>query len=128
MFKKTITYTDYNGQELKQEFLFNLTKAEIMEMQLSEKGGFAEKIQLLVDTKDVPEIIKVFKDLIIKSYGIKSPDGARFIKSKELSDAFMQTEAFSELFMELATNPETGEAFVKGVIPTEQLKALQEKK
>ena len=80
MLKKTITYTDYNGVERKEDFYFNLTKAELMEMEMSTKGGLAEMIQRVVDSKDVPEIIKIFKELVLKAYGEKSPDGKRFIK------------------------------------------------
>ena len=82
MLKKTITYTDYNGVERKEDFYFNLTKAELMEMEMSTEGGLAERIQKVVDTKDVPSIIKIFKDLVLKAYGEKSADGKRFIKIK----------------------------------------------
>lgn len=126
MFKKTITYRDYNDQEIKEDVYFNLTKAEIMEMQLEENGGFAEKIQRVVDAKDVPSIIKIFKELIIKAYGIKSDDGKRFIKSDKLREEFMQTVVYSELFMEFATNADSASAFVNGIIPADQLKAIQQ--
>lgn len=119
MLKKTMTYTDFNGEEIKEDFYFHLSKAEIMEMQLEKEGGLAERIQKIVDTKNVPEIIKVFKELILKAYGVKSEDGKRFIKSKELSEAFSQTQAYSDLFMELATDPEAAAAFINGVIPAE---------
>ena len=117
MLKKTITYTDFNGEEIKEDFYFHLSKAEIMEMQLEKEGGLAQMIQKIVDTKDVPQIIKVFKELIFKSYGVKSDDGKRFIKSEELSRAFSQTQAYSDLFMELATNADSAAAFVNGIIP-----------
>ena len=107
MLKKTINYTDYNGMERKEDFYFNLNKAEVAEMELSTEGGLAEMIQKIVSSKDTPSIVKIFKDLILKAYGEKTPDGKRFVKSKELSDAFAQTEAYSELFMELATDAET---------------------
>ena len=95
MLKKTITYHDYNGVEYTQDFYFNLSKAEIMEMELGTTGGLAEMIQKIVAAQDAPSIIKVFKDLILKSYGEKSADGKRFIKSDEISTAFSQTEAYS---------------------------------
>ena len=119
MLKKTINYTDYNGMERKEDFYFNLNKAEVAEMELSTKGGLAEMIQKIVSSKDTPSIVKIFKDLILKAYGEKTPDGKRFVKSKELSDAFAQTEAYSELFMELATDAETASAFVNGIMPTD---------
>lgn len=122
MLKKTITYHDYNGVEYTQDFYFNLSKAEIMEMELGTTGGLAEMIQNIVAAQDAPSIIKVFKDLILKSYGEKSADGKRFIKSDEISIAFAQTEAYSELFMELATNAEAAAAFVNGIVPAEMAK------
>ena len=124
MYKKTITYPDYNGEEIKEDFYFNLTKAEILEMQLEKEGGLAEKIQAIVDSKNVPELIKIFKELILRSYGKKSDDGKRFIKSPELSREFTQTEAYSELFMELATDSDAASAFINGIIPSNLAKEL----
>lgn len=119
MLKKTITYHDYNGIERKEDFYFNLSKAELMEMEMGTVGGFAEMIQNIVDAKDVPSMIKIFKDLILKAYGQKSPDGKRFIKSEELSEAFSQTEAYSNLFMELSTDDKAAAAFVNGIVPAD---------
>ena len=119
MIKKTITYTDYNEIERTEDFYFNLTKAEIMEMELSTTGGLAEMIQKIVAAKDAPAIIKVFKDLVLKAYGEKSPDGKRFIKSPEIAEAFSQTEAYSILFMELATDADAAAKFVNGIVPKE---------
>lgn len=119
MLKKTITYKDYNGVERTEDKYFNLSKAEIMEMEMSTAGGFAEMVQGIVKAQDAPAIMKIFKDIILKSYGEKSPDGKRFIKSKELSDEFSQTEAYSDLFMELCTNAEASAAFINGIIPAD---------
>lgn len=119
MLKKEIAYTDYNGVARKETHYFNLSKAEIMEMEMSTAGGFAEMIQKVVDAQDMPSIIKIFKDLILKAYGEKSPDGKRFIKSEELSTAFSQTEAYSVLFMELAMDAEAAAAFVNGIVPSD---------
>ena len=127
MLKKTITYTDYNGDERKEGFYFNLTKAELMEMEMSTEGGLAERIQKVVDTKDVPSIIKIFKDLVLKAYGEKSADGKRFIKSKELSEAFAQTEAYSILFMELASDADEASKFINGIVPTMPQNAIPTK-
>ena len=124
MLKKEIAYTDYNGVERKETFYFNLSKAEITEMELTTVGGFAEMIQKIVDAQDAPSIIKTFKDLVLKSYGEKSPDGKRFIKTKELRDSFEQTEAYSTLFMELATNAEAASEFVNGIIPADLAKQV----
>lgn len=117
MIKKTIAYTDYNGIERKEDFYFNLTKAEVMELEMSTQGGLAEMIQRIVAAQDQPAIIKIFKDLIIKAYGVKSPDGKKFIKNQEVVDDFVQTEAFSELFMELATDADAAAKFVNGIVP-----------
>lgn len=124
MLKKTITYTDYNGTERKEDFYFNLTKAEIMEMELGTTGGFAEMIQRVIDAQDGPTIIKIFKDLVLKAYGEKTADGKRFVKSKEISDAFAQTEAYSILFMELATDAKVAAEFVNGIIPADMKDAV----
>jgi hypothetical protein len=117
MLKKTMTYTDYNGVQRTEDFYFNLSKAEVTEMEMGTAGGLAEMIKAVVDAKDAPSIIKIFKDLILKAYGEKSPDGKRLIKSEELSTAFSQTEAYSDLFMELATNADEAAKFVNGIIP-----------
>lgn len=124
MLTKTITYTDYNGVERTEDHFFNLTKADIMEMELSVSGGLAEHLRRIIAAKDTPAIVKEFKDLIIKSYGVKSPDGKRFIKNREMTEEFMQTEAFSQLFMELATDDKAASMFVQGIIPSEMQKEL----
>ena len=119
MLKKTITYTDYNGVERKEDFYFNLTKAEVMEMEMSTSGGLAEMIQRIVAAQDAPAIIKIFKDLVLKAYGVKSPDGKRFIKSEEIKKEFEQTEAYSILFMELATDADAAAKFINGIVPAD---------
>lgn len=116
MLKKTITYTDYNGEERTESFYFNLSKAELMEMELSASGGFAEMIDNIVAAKDGPAIFKIFKEIILKAYGEKSPDGKHFIKSDEIATAFSQTEAYSQLFMELVTNADAASEFVNGLV------------
>lgn len=123
MLKKTIKYTDYNGIEREEDFFFNLSKAEIMDMQMGTAGGLAELIKTLVKTQNMPEIIRIFKEIILKSYGEKSADGKRFIKKDEngkaLSQAFSETEAFSNLYMELATDSTEAAKFVNGIIPAD---------
>lgn len=122
MLKKTITYSDYNGTERTEDFYFNLSKAEIMEMEMGTTGGLAEMIQRIVAAQDAPSIIKIFKDLVLKAYGEKSADGKRFIKSEELATAFSQTEAYSILFMELATDADAAAKFVNGIVPADVAK------
>ena len=117
MLKKTIEYTDFNGVDRKEDFYFNLTEAEIMEMEMSTVGGLTEMINKIVAAQDAPAIIKLFKDLVLKAYGEKSADGRQFKKSDEITTAFAQTNAYSKLFMELATDADAAAAFVNGIVP-----------
>jgi len=117
MFKKTITYTDYNGQDRTEDFYFNFTEAELAELQVSVEGGYAEMIQKMAESKDVSSLISVLKNLIAKTYGIKSDDGRRFIKKPELTEEFIQTPAYSALYMELATDEKKAAEFINRVIP-----------
>ena len=117
MLKKTITYVDYDGNERTEDFYFNLSKAELIEIETSNNGGLSKMIEKLVAEQDMRRIVEIFKDVILKAYGEKSLDGKRFIKSVELRDSFEQTEAYSQLFMELATNAESAAAFVNGITP-----------
>ena len=117
MLKKTIKYTDYDGNEREEDFYFNLSKAEVTEMELSKEGGMSEYIKKISAAQNAPELIKLFKEIIIKSYGEKSLDGKRFIKNQELTEAFIQTEAYSELFVELASNADEAVKFINGIMP-----------
>lgn len=117
MLKKTVTYTDYNGVERTEDFYFNLSKAEVAEMELSVDGGLSQMLENIVKSKDNKQIISIFKDIVLKSYGEKSMDGKRFIKNDEIREAFSQTEAYSELFMELALNEQEAAEFVNGILP-----------
>ena len=117
MKKETIVYTDYNGVARKEDFFFNFTKAELLEMELGTTGGLSEMIQKIIDTHDTPAIIKIFKEIVLKAYGQKSADGKRFIKTPELTTEFMQTEAYSKLFMELATNTDKAADFINKIVP-----------
>ena len=119
MYTIPIKYTDYNGNERSENFMFNLSKAEIVEMELSTQGGFAERIQHIIDAQDTPTLVKLFKDLILKSYGVKSADGRRFEKSEELSREFSQTEAYSDLYMKLATDAGAASEFVNNIVPAD---------
>lgn len=117
MLTKTISYTDYNGVDRTEKFYFNLTEAEVVEMELSTAGGLAETITKIVDAKDAPTLIKIFKELILKAYGVKSDDGRRLIKNDKVRDEFAQTEAYSKLFMELAFDADKAAEFVNGITP-----------
>ena len=123
MIKKTVTYTDYNEVERTENFYFNLSKAEVMEMEMGTEGGMAESIQKIIDAKDAPAIIRVFKDLVLKAYGVKSDDGRRFMKTKpdgtRYADDFKETEAYSQIFMELATDADAAAKFINGIVPAD---------
>ena len=117
MLAKKIKYTDYNGVEREEVFYFNITKAELMTQNLMTPGGLETKLKRIINSKDVPELTKYIQDIIKDSYGVKSDDGVRFIKSKELSEMFMQTEAYSVLFMEMVTDNKKASDFVNGILP-----------
>ena len=119
MLKKTITYTDYNGTERTENFYFNLSEAEVMEMEMGTTGGMAEMIQRIVDAQDMPALMKVFKDIVMKAYGERSADGKYFMKKNgALAEAFIESEAYSVLFMELVTVEGAAAEFVNGIIPS----------
>lgn len=120
MLTKAITYTDYNGLERTEKFYFNLTEAEIVEMELASAGGLSDTITKIIEAKDVPTIIKIFKDLVLRAYGEKSEDGRRLIKNDAVREAFSQTEAYSKLFMELAFDPDKAAEFVNGITPNKR--------
>ena len=126
MLKKTITYTDYNGVERTEDFYFNLSKAELIDMEMGIDGGMVEMIKKIVAAKDNPAIMAIFKKLVLQAYGEKSADGKRFIKSDELSTAFAQTEAYSNLYVELSTNAEEAAKFVNGIIPAVDKKEIKQ--
>ena len=124
MYQKKITSTNYNtGEQKERTYYFNLTKAELMEMQLSVDGGLQEYVQKIVEAEKTPQLVELFKKLILMSYGEKSDDGMRFMKKApdghRLSDDFEQTDAYSELFTELATNSDAATAFVNGILPAQ---------
>lgn len=119
MIKKTIKYTDFNGDEQSEDFYFNLSKAELAELELGTKGGFGEHVQKMIDSSNGKEVIDAFKAIIGMAYGRRSEDGKRFIKSDEISQEFFSTEAYSVLFMEVLTDAEKGAEFVNGLIPAD---------
>ena len=128
MFKYNIKYTDYNGVERDEPHYFNLSKAELMEMELSTQAGVEEMIRVMIATNDNAKIVKIFKELILKSYGIKSEDGRRFIKTQELRDQFEQSEAYSEFFMKMVSNDDGLQTkFINGVISGANVPNMDEK-
>ena len=129
MLKKTIKYVDYNDEERVEDFYFNLTKAELTEMNFSEEGGLQNVLRQIMNTRSYTKIAELFKTIILKSYGEKSPDGKRFIKTDDngrpLAKNFEETQAYSELYMELASNDEAATAFIIGIIPKDIRESVQ---
>lgn len=117
MFTDTITYTDLNGEERTETLHFNLSKAEILKMEISKNGGYAEYLEEIVNSKNSSLIMETFIDIVDKTYGVKTEDGRRFIKSDELTEEFKQSEAYSEFLMKLISNEDYASAFVTGVLP-----------
>lgn len=125
MYKKTITYVDYNGNSRTEDHHFNLTKAEIAKMELSVSGGYAEMIQRIIAAQDQPALMEVFESLIIKSYGVKTPDGRGFDKDPQHVKSFMQTEAYSQFFMSLATDSKEASEFINNIFPADLVEQLE---
>ncbi|MBR5862221.1 MAG: hypothetical protein IKZ08_02730 [Bacteroidales bacterium] len=117
MIKEKITYVDYNGVERTEDFYFNLTEAELLDMQLTTAGGYAETVKAIIDAKDQPALVAIFKELLVKAYGKKTPDGRRFDKSQEIIDDFIHCPAYSQLYMRLVQDDEYAAKFIKGIIP-----------
>lgn len=121
MVKEKIEYTDFDGNKRTEEHWFHLMESEIAEMELTTVGGLSAKIQRIIDAQDMPEIVKMFKELLLASYGIKSPDGRSFVKfddnGRRLSDSFKQTAAYSALFMKFAQDDVAAAHFINGIIP-----------
>jgi hypothetical protein len=116
--KKTVEYEDYNGEQVKEDLFFNLTKAELVELELSEEGGLANALQKIIDSEDGRGIVAQFKKILLMAYGIRSSDGKRFIKTQQLREEFESSEAYSTLFMELVTDAEYAAEFVNAIIPS----------
>ena len=125
MYKIREKYEDYDGNERVKEFYFNLTKAEITEMELTTEGGMSAMLNRIIAAKDTSKLIAVFKDLILRSYGQKSPDGRRFIKSDELTKEFTETPAYSQIYLRLATDDKAATEFVNNVIPKDLQKEVK---
>lgn len=120
-----IKFTDYNGVERKESHYFNLSKGELVDMEATTPGGYGAYVQSIIDTQDGPKLWKIFRELIMKSYGVKSPDGRRFIKNQEVLNDFIETEAFSELIIKFVSDAAAASAFVNGIIPSDLAKQLE---
>lgn len=117
MLKKTVTYETFDGETVTEDFYFNLTKAELSDRQFSVKGGLSALMEQIIKTNDQTKMYSIFKEIILAAYGEKSADGRKFIKSKEISENFTHTEAYSTIFMELLNDADAAAAFVTGILP-----------
>lgn len=124
MIKQIVEYKDYNGEDRKEELYFNLTEAEVVEMQYSEKGGIVSYLRKILIEKDEGKVLKYFKDLLITGYGEKSPDGKYFIKDEETKKHLIYSPAYSQLFMKFARDSKAGFEFIRGMIPEEYASQL----
>lgn len=117
MYKKKITYTNFDNEVVTKEFYFNLTPAEVLKMDMSEQGGIEKRINKIVNERDTTKIYPMLEDIVLMSYGERSLDGDRFIKSKELSDAFAHTNAFSDLMVSFFEDINNAIEFMNGIAP-----------
>lgn len=117
MIKKTISYTDYDGNKRTEDFYFHMSEEEVVSFQRSVNGGIRKQVERIAQAQDESRIIDIFKDLIKRSYGVKSPDGRRFIKNEEVFNDFAQTPAYSIMFMELARDDKKAIEFLNGIVP-----------
>ena len=125
MYKKTITYTDYNGEQRTEDFYFDLTKTEAMKLDLGIAGGLEAYMNRCLQRMDVPAILDLFDKIVLKAYGEKSADGRRFVKSNELSIEFTQTPAYDVLIQEIFSNPEKATEFMEGILPADAVAAAK---
>lgn len=117
MLKKTITYEDFNGETVSEDFFFHLSKAELVELEMSHDGGMSTALQRIIDAEDGKSIVAEFKNIILTAYGKKSADGRRFIKNQAMREEFESSEAYSTFFMDLMTNTDAQTEFINGIIP-----------
>lgn len=118
MFKKKITYTDFNGQERTEDFYFNLSRSELIMLESTTPGGYAAMLQRIIDSKDQRQLMNEFTNLIKMSYGVKSDDGKHFIKNDEVVNDFLNSAAFDQMFLEFFTDDNAASDFANGVLPS----------
>jgi hypothetical protein len=126
MVKKTVKNVDFDGNEGTEDFYFHLTEQELSEWELSVDGGLSTVLRKIIKSKDEKALIEIYKDLLTRSYGVKTQDGRSFVKNQEALDNFIYTQAFSDIYMELATNDKAASEFVNGVIPASVMAKAKE--
>ena len=126
MLKKTITYTDYDGMERTEDFWFNLSKTELTKLDAELPGGLLGVLRKIIDKKDRKALVDFIETLILRSYGEKTLDGKRFVKTPEMAEEFMQTPAYDELFMSILSDTDSQTNFINGVIPQSMAKEIEQ--
>lgn len=125
MLKREISYENFDGEQVTETIYFNISKPEIIELEVEYEGGFGKMMERIVEAEDAKQLIHEFKRIVLLAYGKKSEDGKRFIKSDELREEFSQSAAYNELFMELATDDKAASAFIKGILPKDLADAVE---
>lgn len=128
MYRKTIKYLDFNGTEREETFYFNLSKSELLDLELRTPGGIEQYTRNIVSTQNGQKLADLFKWLIEESYGVKSPDGRSFIKGKEVLDNFKFTNAYDILYMQLATDDKAAAEFYNGIFPKDIMDQINKEK
>jgi len=130
MLKESITYDDFNDETVTDVFYFNLTKAELLEMEVSNAGGLSSMLTRIMEQRDEKAIVETFKDLILRAYGEKSDDGKRFTKidanGRRLADDFVQTAAYAHLFADLTTDADRATEWLGAVLPKDFVSAVEQ--
>lgn len=126
MLKKTITYTDYDGMERTEDFWFNLSKTELTKLDAELPGGVLGVLRKIIDKKDRKALVDFIETLILRSYGEKTLDGKRFVKTPDMAEEFMQTPAYDELFMSILSDTDSQTSFINGVIPQSMAKDIEQ--
>lgn len=126
MLKKTITYTDYDGMERTEDFWFNLSKTELTKLDAELPGGVLGVLRKIIDKKDRKALVDFIETLILRSYGEKTLDGKRFVKTPDMAEEFMQTPAYDELFMSILSDTDSQTSFINGIIPQSMAKEIEQ--
>lgn len=121
MIKKTVSYDGFDGETVTEDLYFHFNKAELMELEVETERGFSKKLQAVAEAKDVREVLAVFKDIVVRAYGVRSEDGKRFIKTERAREEFDGSEAYSEVLFDLLSDPASAARFVGGLMPSDLL-------
>lgn len=111
MFKHTVEYTDFNGNQRKDDLYFHLSLPEVTRITAEIGKDINEYIKELTDNKDLNELLKFIEMVMLNSYGQKTMDGRTFQKTPEIRHAFEHSQAYAEIFEQFMTNPDLARKF-----------------